>query len=203
MDVEGQPYRTIWPAADGVSVEVIDQRRLPHEFVTLPLRTLDEVVLAIRDMAVRGAPLIGAAAAFGVALALRADPTDAGLRSAVARLIASRPTAVNLAWAARSVAAVVGPLPLARRFEAAMGKPSGSVKTMSPAAVRSAPTAHACWPPWRRRTGRCRCSPTATPGGSRPWTGALHWRRSTRRTDRACRSTCGSMKPGRATRAPC
>ena len=122
MDVEGQPYRTIWPAADGVSVEVIDQRRLPHEFVTLPLRTLDEVVLAIRDMAVRGAPLIGAAAAFGVALALRADPTDAGLRSAVARLIASRPTAVNLAWAARSVAAVVGPLPLARRFEAAMGE---------------------------------------------------------------------------------
>jgi methylthioribose-1-phosphate isomerase len=122
MNVDGQPRRTIWLAADGVSVEVIDQRRLPHAFVTLPLRTLDETVLAIRDMAVRGAPLIGATAAFGVALGLRADPTDAGLHTAVSRLIASRPTAVNLAWAARSVAAVVGPLRPAKRFEAAMGE---------------------------------------------------------------------------------
>jgi len=120
MNVDGRPCRTIWPGDDGVTVCVIDQRRLPHEFVTRRLRTLDEAVFAIADMMVRGAPLIGATAAFGVALGLRADPSDEGLRHAVTRLVASRPTAVNLAWAAHAVAAAVGGLPAAQRFEAAM-----------------------------------------------------------------------------------
>jgi methylthioribose-1-phosphate isomerase len=120
MNVDGQSYRTIWLGHDGVTVCVIDQRRLPHEFITTQLRTLDEAVLAITDMTVRGAPLIGATAAFGVALGLRTDPSDRGLASAVARLIASRPTAVNLAWAARAVAAAVEKLPAAERFEAAL-----------------------------------------------------------------------------------
>ena len=120
MNVDGQPYRTIWLSDDGAAVCVIDQRRLPHEFVTAQLRTLDEAVVAISDMTVRGAPLIGATAAFGVALGLRADPSDAGLAGAVSRLIGSRPTAVNLAWAARQVAAVVTRLPPAERFAAAI-----------------------------------------------------------------------------------
>jgi methylthioribose-1-phosphate isomerase len=120
MNVDGHPYRTIWLSDDGLSVQVIDQRRLPHEFVTLQLRTLAEAVFAISDMAVRGAPLIGAAAAFGVALSLREDASNAGLEAAVAQLIACRPTAVNLAWAAQRVAAVVKPLPAAQRFKAAL-----------------------------------------------------------------------------------
>jgi len=120
MNVDGQPYRTIWLSDDGAAVCVIDQRRLPHQFVTAQLRTLDDAVMAIDDMTVRGAPLIGATAAFGVALGLRADPSDAGLARAVTRLIGSRPTAVNLAWAAREVAAAVQPLPPAERFAAAI-----------------------------------------------------------------------------------
>ena len=120
MKVDGQNYRTIWLSDDGVTVQVIDQRRLPHEFITTQLRTVDDAVDAIANMTVRGAPLIGATAAFGVALGLRANPSDEGLRSAVTRLIDSRPTAVNLAWAAREVATTVKPLPLANRFAAAL-----------------------------------------------------------------------------------
>jgi methylthioribose-1-phosphate isomerase len=120
MKVDGHNYRTIWLSDDHSTVQVIDQRRLPHEFITTSLRTVDDAVDAITNMTVRGAPLIGATAAFGVALGLRANPSDEGLRSAVMRLIDSRPTAVNLAWAAREVAMTVKPLPLADRFAAAL-----------------------------------------------------------------------------------
>lgn len=120
MNVNGRPYRTIWLADDGMSVRVIDQRRLPHEFVMLDLRTLDDALVAIKEMAVRGAPLIGATAAFAVALSLRADSSDAALTSCVERLIACRPTAVNLAWAARKVASLVRELPAAARSAAAL-----------------------------------------------------------------------------------
>jgi methylthioribose-1-phosphate isomerase len=122
MNIHGQAYRTIWLSDDGVSVRVIDQRRLPYDFIIMELRTLDDALVAISDMAVRGAPLIGATAAFAVALGLRADPSDAGLESSVARLINCRPTAVNLAWGARKVAAVVRPLARARRFGAALSE---------------------------------------------------------------------------------
>lgn len=120
MNVDGRAYRTIWLGDDGVSVIVIDQRRLPHEFRTLTLSTLDDALTAISDMAVRGAPLIGATAAYAVALGLRADSSDAALKISVERLIRSRPTAVNLAWAARRVAAQVTPLPTERRWAAAL-----------------------------------------------------------------------------------
>jgi len=98
MRVDGTPMRTIWPVAGG-RVGIIDQTRLPHEFVTLELSDLDEAAHAIRAMLVRGAPLIGATAAYGVALALRADPSDAGLAHAIAVLAETRPTAINLRWA--------------------------------------------------------------------------------------------------------
>ena len=109
MLIEGRPYRTIWPAADG-AVEIIDQTRLPHAVEIVRLTGLDEAVRAIASMQVRGAPLIGATAAWGLALALRADASDAGLAGAVAALAASRPTAVNLAWALERVRALVAPL---------------------------------------------------------------------------------------------
>ena len=91
--------RTIWPAADGWSIEVIDQTKLLHQFSTLSLTSLAEAAHAIRAMQVRGAPLIGVTAAYGVALAMREDASDENLDRAVALLGATRPTAVNLHWA--------------------------------------------------------------------------------------------------------
>jgi methylthioribose-1-phosphate isomerase len=91
-------YRTIWWGDDG-EVFVVDQTELPRRFVTRCLTTAEEMAEAIRAMRVRGAPLIGVAAAHGVALGMRADPSDAGLASTAALLRATRPTAVNLSWA--------------------------------------------------------------------------------------------------------
>jgi methylthioribose-1-phosphate isomerase len=108
--------RTIW-WGEHDHVVVIDQTRLPHAAVTVEWRTLDDAVAGIAEMQVRGAPLIGVAAAHGVALAMLADAT--ALDEAVARLAATRPTAVNLAWALRRVQAVLGPLPPNERATAA------------------------------------------------------------------------------------
>src|SRR5580658_8753123 len=99
MNVNGRPMRTIWLAEDGRSVEIIDQRLLPHELVVARLQTLDDAARAIREMAVRGAPLIGATAAYGVALAAAADASDDGITRAMGALAQTRPTAVNLHWA--------------------------------------------------------------------------------------------------------
>ncbi|UCD74360.1 MAG: S-methyl-5-thioribose-1-phosphate isomerase [Phycisphaerales bacterium] len=119
MNVNGKAYRSIWLASDGWSVEVIDQTRLPHEFVAARLTSLEEAAEAIRTMVVRGAPLIGATAAYGLCLALREDPSDDSLRAAAGRLIDTRPTAVNLTWAVRRVQDAVMPLPEGQRIEAA------------------------------------------------------------------------------------
>jgi methylthioribose-1-phosphate isomerase len=118
MLVGGRPARTIWLAADG-AVEIIDQTRLPHAVEIVRLHDLDDAATAIATMQVRGAPLIGATAAWGLALALRADPSDAGLAAASSRLAATRPTAVNLAWALERTARFVAPLRPADRAEAA------------------------------------------------------------------------------------
>ena len=99
MKINGKPTRTIWPAANGKAVEIIDQTRLPHEFIVLTLSTLDDVAKSIKDMWVRGAPLIGATAAYGMALAAQSDAGDAGLNAAYQTLHATRPTAINLKWA--------------------------------------------------------------------------------------------------------
>lgn len=115
MNVNGVPYRTIWLAKDGWAVEIIDQTRLPHEFVTVRLETLNDAVTAIRDMWVRGAPLIGATAAYGVALAMRTDASDAGFQTACDLLYAARPTAVNLRWALDEMRAVLLGVDPARR----------------------------------------------------------------------------------------
>jgi methylthioribose-1-phosphate isomerase len=97
VKVSGRHYRTIWPTAAG-SVRVIDQSRLPFEFSTVDLNTLDDAAKAIRTMVVRGAPLIGATAAYGIALAVSSNPSDAHLDEAAQILRATRPTAQNLAW---------------------------------------------------------------------------------------------------------
>lgn len=99
MKVHGVDWRPIQPGPDGRSVVIIDQTRLPHHFETVELRSRDEAAHAIRAMLVRGAPLIGATAAYGVALAMREDASDAALEKAIEVLRATRPTAVNLFWA--------------------------------------------------------------------------------------------------------
>ena len=119
MKVDGKPYRTIWLGADGKTVQAIDQTLLPHAFVVRDLATLEDAERAIRTMIVRGAPLIGAAAAYGVALAMAADPSDAMLARAYQVLLAARPTAVNLRWALDDLRALLGPLPPAGRRDAA------------------------------------------------------------------------------------
>ena len=119
MLVAGRPMRTIWLEDDGASVGIIDQTLLPHALVTLKLTTLAEAAHAIRAMRVRGAPLIGAAAAYGMALAMRADAGDAALEAASKTLLATRPTAVNLRWAIEDMRRLLQPLAPALRAVAA------------------------------------------------------------------------------------
>ena len=118
MKVGHEHFRSIWVADE--KVHVIDQTRLPHEFVIVTLETVDQAAMAIRDMWVRGAPLIGATAAYGLAIAMRSDPSDAGLRCAVDLLMATRPTAVNLQWALEGMEAHLALLAPADRARAAM-----------------------------------------------------------------------------------
>ncbi|MCA3451635.1 MAG: S-methyl-5-thioribose-1-phosphate isomerase [Rhodobacter sp.] len=120
MKVGQDHYRSIW--VEGGAVRIIDQTRLPHEFIVVTLDTLGQAATAIRDMWVRGAPLIGATAAFGVAIAMRDDPSDAGLARAHATLVKTRPTAVNLRWALEEMARVLGPLAPPARAGAAMAR---------------------------------------------------------------------------------
>ena len=122
MKVHGRAQRTIWPGADGASVEIIDQTRLPHEFAVERLVSLEGAAHAISAMLVRGAPLIGATAAYGLWLAMLRDPSDASLRGAGAALVATRPTAVNLRWAVDRMTAWLSPLPPAGRAAAAFAR---------------------------------------------------------------------------------
>ena len=119
MKVNQLPTRTIRPATDSRAVDIIDQTALPHDYRTLRLTTLEQAAHAIRIMQVRGAPLIGVTAAYGVALALSRNGDDATLASAVATLAATRPTAVNLHWALARMQALLLPLAPAERAEAA------------------------------------------------------------------------------------
>ncbi|HUA51817.1 MAG TPA: S-methyl-5-thioribose-1-phosphate isomerase [Candidatus Sulfotelmatobacter sp.] len=122
MNVGGKPYRTIWLEPDGRTVGIIDQTRLPHRFETVRLATLDDAAHAIRAMLVRGAPLIGVAAAYGMALALGADPSDAALDEAARTLLATRPTAVNLRWAVEDLRRRLKPLAARERAAAAFAR---------------------------------------------------------------------------------
>ena len=119
MNVDGTHFRTIWLADDGWAVQVIDQTRLPHSFEVVRLETVGEAARAISTMVVRGAPLIGATAAYGVCLAMRADAGDTALESACAQLVATRPTAVNLQWALTTMRDTLIGLPSSERTKTA------------------------------------------------------------------------------------
>jgi methylthioribose-1-phosphate isomerase len=122
MKVDGQHLRSIWLEPNGWTVAAIDQRRLPHDFVVAQLATCEAAADAIRSMLVRGAPLIGATAAYGIALAMRADGSDAALDQAYKMLIATRPTAINLKWALEEMRSRLQRLPPAQRMEAAYAR---------------------------------------------------------------------------------
>ena len=119
MRIDGTAYRTIWPEADGRTVAIIDQTHLPHAFVTRRLTTLADAAEAITSMRVRGAPLIGATAAYGLWLALQADPSDRALAEAAETLTRTRPTAINLRWAIDRVRGAVADLDPGSRAQAA------------------------------------------------------------------------------------
>jgi methylthioribose-1-phosphate isomerase len=118
MKVGGRQYRTIWVGDDGRSIEIIDQTKLPHAFVTTKLTTLEDAARAIESMQVRGAPLIGVTAAYGVCLALQHDASDGAMSDACARLSATRPTAVNLGAVLERMSAKLTPLAAGERVAA-------------------------------------------------------------------------------------
>ena len=98
MKINGKHYRSVWPIGED-AFGIIDQTKLPHEFVTLTLRTAEDAAHAIKSMQTRGAPLIGAVGAYGLALAVREDASDDHIRQMVEMLAETRPTAINLKWA--------------------------------------------------------------------------------------------------------
>jgi methylthioribose-1-phosphate isomerase len=122
MRIAGRAYRAVWPTADGDAIEAIDQTLLPHRFATRRIDSLEGAAEAITTMVVRGAPLIGATAAFGLALALRRAADDVALKAGYRRLAATRPTAVNLRHALDDVSAFVAPLPPRERAGAAWAR---------------------------------------------------------------------------------
>jgi len=122
MKVDGRHFRSLWLEPDGWSVGAIDQRRLPHDFAVARLTSCDAAAEAIRSMLVRGAPLIGATAAYGMALAMRADGSDAALDRAYETLIVARPTAINLKWALDEMRRTLRPLQPPARSEAAYAR---------------------------------------------------------------------------------
>ena len=122
MKVQGKHIRSIWLEPDGWSISAIDQRRLPHHFAVERLTSCDAAAEAIRSMVVRGAPLIGATAAYGMALAMRADSSDAALEDAYRTLMATRPTAINLKWALDEMRSMLRPLSSSDRAVAAYSR---------------------------------------------------------------------------------
>ncbi len=119
MKVGDRHYRSIWADSTPGVVHIIDQSRLPHVFETRSVGTVEEMAEAIRTMRVRGAPLIGVAAAFGVAIAMRRDPSGAALAAAIDELRTTRPTAVNLGWALDRMNALLAPIAPLQRADTA------------------------------------------------------------------------------------
>ena len=122
MKINGKPSRTLWVKEDGWSVEIIDQTRLPHAIETVSLKTADDAAYAIKAMLVRGAPLIGVTAAYGLALAMHKSATDAALEEQIGFLASQRPTAVNLRWALEEMRKTLAPLPPHERAAAAYAR---------------------------------------------------------------------------------
>ena len=128
MKLNGQPTRSIMRTADARGARILDQRRLPWEVVWVELRDAPTVARAIREMWTRGAPLLAMTGAYGLAMALADDPSDANLIASRAMLNATRPTAVNLCWALDEIVAAVRPLPVEQRAEAAFARADAIVE---------------------------------------------------------------------------
>lgn len=124
MKINGTPTRTIRVCEDGATVEIIDQTLLPHRLETVTLTTVEQAAEAILTMRVRGAPLIGVTAAYGVCLAMGANSSDAALAAAIELLARQRPTAINLRWALDEMRTVLAPLPPSQRVEVAYTRAS-------------------------------------------------------------------------------
>ena len=122
MKIEGKNYRTIWFDKETSEVNIIDQTKLPHKFVIKKINNFDDAFNAIKKMEVRGAPLIGAMAAYGISLAVKNNPSDEALKQASAQLINSRPTAINLRWAVDIMNAELKDLPENERYPASIKK---------------------------------------------------------------------------------
>ncbi len=122
MKVDGQYYRSIWFDEQSNSVKIIDQRMLPHHFPVVELQNREAFITAIRDMWVRGAPLIGATAAYGMAVQMKLDPSDNALAETYDLLLATRPTAINLRWALDDLRTLLTPLAPDERQEAAFAR---------------------------------------------------------------------------------
>ena len=120
MKVDGTHYRSLWWSAKDDVLEIIDQRWLPHDFRVIAVRTMQQYADAIREMRVRGAPLIGATAAYGMALAMAEDPSDSNIDAAWTFLEKTRPTAINLRWALDRCRGALLPLPQSDRAAAAL-----------------------------------------------------------------------------------
>ena len=120
MLVNGKNYQSIWRDLKTGAINIIDQRRLPHEFMTPVLSSTNDAMVAIRDMSVRGAPLIGVTAAYGMAIAMAEDPSDSNLQKAGQFLNSARPTAVNLEWAISKMQSSLAPLEVNKRAAAAL-----------------------------------------------------------------------------------
>jgi len=119
MKVNGSHFRTIWPDQECQYVQIVNQTQLPFSFEVIRISNLSQMVHAIKTMQVRGAPLIGVAAAYGVALALIKNANNDSLESAIHTLVNSRPTAVNLSWALQRMKNILLPLPVSHRLERA------------------------------------------------------------------------------------
>jgi methylthioribose-1-phosphate isomerase len=119
VKIDGVHHRSIWLSENGWSVRILDQRQLPWRVEIAELTTVEAAARAIKEMWTRGAPLIGATAAYGIALGLRADASDSALERDYKTLLATRPTAVNLRWALDRMTGAVRPLPEERRVAAA------------------------------------------------------------------------------------
>lgn len=120
MKINGTPYRSLWWDSERAALQIIDQRWLPHDFRIQSLEILDDFLEAIKDMHVRGAPLIGATAAYAMAIEAARHPSDKNLKNAWARLHATRPTAINLKWALDRCIETLIPLATSDRAKVAL-----------------------------------------------------------------------------------
>ena len=204
MKIDGKPYRTIWLNTDGKSVEIIDQTKLPFRFETVTLRTLDDAARAISTMQVRGAPLIGATAAYGVALWAPRRPVRRGARPRLRDAcrhqshrhqspLGARRDAEGRAQPAARQARRRRLRPRRRRSATRTSRPTARSASMGSASSARMPR--------RRRASASTSSPIAMPAGSLASIGARRSRRSIAPMTRASPSMSGWTRRGRAIRA--